>query len=54
MKAKNNFQSWLIDEGYYRAEGSLVWLKNEMKVSGAELSIKLNEWKALNAKNKNQ
>ncbi len=39
----NDFQKWLINQGYYRKEGSLLWLKNGEVVKGRELSKKLNE-----------
>ena len=43
----NDFQKWLMNQGYYRKEGSLLWWKDDNIVNGAELSKKLNEWKAL-------
>jgi hypothetical protein len=44
----NEFQKWLIKQGYYRSEKSLVWKKNDEIVDGAELSKKLDEWKKSN------
>ena len=41
----NAFQQWLVSQGYYRKEGSLLWWKNDKIVSGKELSDKLNEYK---------
>ena len=43
----NNFQNWLISQGYSRKDGSLEWLKDGKIVSGKELSEKLSEFKAL-------
>ena len=43
----NDFQKWLISQGYSRKDGNLEWLKDGEIVSGKELSEKLNEWKAL-------
>lgn len=45
--AANEFQIWLMSQGYYRKKGSLLWWKDDKIVGGAELSKKLNEWKAL-------
>ncbi len=42
----NEFQIWLTNQGYYRKDKSLVWWKDGKIVDGAELSRKLNEWKA--------
>jgi hypothetical protein len=46
-KMANEFQIWLMNQGYYRKEGSLVWWKDDKIVDGAELRRKLNEWEAL-------
>jgi len=43
----NEFQIWLINQGYNRKDGILEWMKGGKIVSGKELSVKLNEWKAL-------
>jgi len=43
----NKFQSWLISQGYYRKEGSLVWWKSDKIVDGKELSAKLAEFNSL-------
>jgi len=43
----NDFQIWLVNEGYYRKEGSLLWWKDDKIVNGSELYKKLNEWKVL-------
>lgn len=43
----NNFQQWLMSEGYTREHGeSGAWLKDGIVVSAKELSDKLEEWKS--------
>ena len=49
-----DFQEWLIDQGYYRNAGSLIWWYNGEMVGGAELCGKLNEWKAMDTKSQSQ
>ena len=44
----NDFQKWLMEQGYYRGGGG-AWMKDGLIVSGKELNEKLNEWKALAA-----
>jgi len=44
----NDFQKWLMEQGYYRENGGGAWMKDEMIVSGKELNNKLKEWKMLN------
>lgn len=47
----NDFQKWLIAQGYYRNTSTdRNWAKDGKIVSGKELSDKLNEWK-LTSKN---
>lgn len=49
----NEFQKWLIEQGYYRENGNGAWIKDGLIVSGKELNDKLNEWKMLSVdKNK--
>ena len=43
----NKFQIWLMNQGYYRKEGSLVWWKADKRVDGSILAKKLDEWKSL-------
>jgi len=43
----NDFQQWLIEQGYYRENG-LAWMKDKLLVSGKELYDKLEEWKKSN------
>ncbi len=43
----NDFQIWLMSQGYYRKDGDLEWMKDGVVVSGNELYHKLNEWKKL-------
>lgn len=48
-KPRNDFQEWLITQGYYRnAETSWCWYKDGTIATGEELSDKLNEWKLIN------
>lgn len=44
---KNDFQKWLMDQGYYRENGSGAWMKDGLIVSGKELNDKLNDWKII-------
>jgi hypothetical protein len=41
----NDFQKWLISQGYNRKSTSLLWMKNGELVSGKKLRQKLNEFK---------
>ena len=43
----NDFQKWLMQQGYYRENGISAWMKDGLIVSGKELNDKLNEWKTL-------
>jgi hypothetical protein len=43
----NEFQIWLMKQGYYRNNDSLVWWKDDKMVDGKELNRKLNQWKSL-------
>jgi hypothetical protein len=49
---KELLKDWLINQGYYSKQGSLVWWKNDKIADGDELRRKLNEWKALANTNK--
>jgi len=41
----NDFQLWLIEQGYYREKTSSgPWYKDGFLVTGIELNDKLNEW----------
>lgn len=46
MNMANDFQIWLMGQGYYRGD-DLTWMKDGVIVSGKELYDKLNEWKIL-------
>lgn len=43
----NDFQKWLMSQGYYRKKGSLLWYKDGVIVRGRDLGKKLHEWKEL-------
>lgn len=43
----NEFQKWLMSQGYYRNNSDSEWLKDDEIVNGKELLIKLNEFKNL-------
>lgn len=47
MKPTNDFQKWLMSQGYYRYDSDLEWLKDGEIVTGKQLLVKLNEFKAL-------
>lgn len=42
--ATNDFQKWLIKQGYYRQNGDGAWMRAGVIVSGKELNDKMNEW----------
>lgn len=44
----NDFQKWLISQGYSRKDGCLEWMKDRQIVGGKELSKKLTEYQSLN------
>lgn len=41
----NNFQLWLISQGYYRENDNGAWMKDNKILSGRELFDLLNEYK---------
>lgn len=45
----NDFQIWLMSQGYYRNETTGgAWYKDGNIVTGKELNDKLNDWKLIN------
>lgn len=45
VNPKNDFQSWLMGQGFYRVSGSSVWFKNGEPVDGKEIHEKFEEYK---------
>jgi hypothetical protein len=45
VNPKNDFQSWLMGQGFYRVSWSLVWFKNGEPVDGKEIHEKFEEYK---------
>jgi hypothetical protein len=45
-EAKNDFQEWMMAQGYFRADHAWFMPKNGPLATGAHLSDKLDEWKS--------
>lgn len=42
----NDFQKWLVAQGYHRQNSNGAWMKGQELVSGKELNEKLKEFKS--------